>query len=82
MVLNYFCFCRSYSSKNYYYYQEAYGGAYDVMSSKHLRGDVNYAWPQAKIAVMGPKGQVEIIFRGEIGNKEKLNRKLMNTGEN
>jgi propionyl-CoA carboxylase beta chain len=43
--------------------RKAYGGAYDVMSSKHLRGDVNYAWPTAEIAVMGPKGAVEIIFR-------------------
>ena len=41
--------------------RKAYGGAYDVMSSKHLRGDVNYAWPHAEIAVMGPKGAVEII---------------------
>ena len=45
--------------------RKAYGGAYDVMSSKHLRGDVNYAWPTAEIAVMGPKGAVEIIFRGD-----------------
>lgn len=44
--------------------RKAYGGAYDVMASKHLRGDVNYAWPTAEIAVMGPKGAVEIIFRG------------------
>jgi len=44
--------------------RKAYGGAYDVMSSKHLRGDFNYAWPTAEIAVMGPKGAVEIIFRG------------------
>ncbi|RUP45733.1 propionyl-CoA carboxylase beta chain mitochondrial precursor [Jimgerdemannia flammicorona] len=43
--------------------RKAYGGAYDVMSSKHLRGDMNYAWPQAEIAVMGAKGAVEIIFR-------------------
>lgn len=43
--------------------RKAYGGAYDVMSSKHLRGDCNYAWPQAEIAVMGAKGAVEIIFR-------------------
>jgi propionyl-CoA carboxylase beta chain len=42
--------------------RKAYGGAYDVMSSKHLRGDVNLAWPNAEIAVMGPKGAVEIIF--------------------
>ncbi|MBK7251361.1 MAG: acyl-CoA carboxylase subunit beta [Gammaproteobacteria bacterium] len=45
--------------------RKAYGGAYDVMSSKHLRGDVNFAWPNAEIAVMGPKGAVEIIFREE-----------------
>lgn len=44
--------------------RKAYGGAYIVMSSKHLRGDINYAWPTAEIAVMGPKGAVEIIFRG------------------
>jgi propionyl-CoA carboxylase beta chain len=52
--------------------RKAYGGAYDVMSSKHLRGDVNYAWPTAEIAVMGPKGAVEIIFREDIGNPEKI----------
>jgi propionyl-CoA carboxylase beta chain len=46
--------------------RKAYGGAYDVMSSKHVRGDVNYAWPTAEIAVMGPKGAVEIIFKKEI----------------
>ena len=45
--------------------RKAYGGAYDVMSSKHLRGDVNYAWPTAEIAVMGAKGAVEIIFRND-----------------
>ena len=48
--------------------RKAYGGAYDVMSSKHLRGDVNYAWPTAEIAVMGPKGAVEIIFRADMGD--------------
>ncbi|WP_416896662.1 MAG: acyl-CoA carboxylase subunit beta [Minwuia sp.] len=52
--------------------RKAYGGAYDVMSSKHLRGDVNYAWPNAEIAVMGAKGAVEIIFRADIGNDEKI----------
>jgi propionyl-CoA carboxylase beta chain len=46
--------------------RKAYGGAYDVMSSKHLRGDVNFAWPSAEIAVMGPKGAVEIIFRADL----------------
>ena len=52
--------------------RKAYGGAYDVMSSKHLRGDMNYAWPSAEIAVMGSKGAVEIIFRDEIGDAEKI----------
>jgi propionyl-CoA carboxylase beta chain len=52
--------------------RKAYGGAYDVMSSKHLRGDVNYAWPSAEIAVMGPKGAVEIIFRGDLGDAAKI----------
>ena len=45
--------------------RKAYGGAYDVMSSKHLRGDTNYAWPTAEVAVMGSKGAVSIIFRGK-----------------
>jgi propionyl-CoA carboxylase beta chain len=52
--------------------RKAYGGAYDVMSSKHLRGDVNFAWPSAEIAVMGPKGAVEIIFREEKSDTAKL----------
>ncbi len=52
--------------------RKAYGGAYDVMSSKHLRGDVNYAWPTAEIAVMGAKGAVEIIFRQDIGDADKI----------
>ncbi len=52
--------------------RKAYGGAYDVMSSKHLRGDVNFAWPTAEIAVMGPKGAVEIIFRGDLGDAAKI----------
>ncbi len=52
--------------------RKAYGGAYDVMSSKHLRGDVNYAWPSAEIAVMGSKGAVEIIFRADIGDPDKI----------
>jgi propionyl-CoA carboxylase beta chain len=46
--------------------RKAYGGAYDVLNSKHIRGDLNLAWPSAEIAVMGPKGAVEIIFRGQI----------------
>src|SRR5262245_46404344 len=52
--------------------RKAYGGAYDVMASKHLRGDVNYAWPGAEIAVMGAKGAVEIIFRSDIGDPAKI----------
>src|SRR5687767_13325607 len=50
--------------------RKAYGGAYDVMSSKHIRGDLNLAWPTAEIAVMGPKGAVEILFRKEIAEAE------------
>ena len=52
--------------------RKAYGGAYIVMGSKHLRGDVNYAWPSAEIAVMGSKGAVEIIFRGDADDEEKI----------
>ncbi len=55
--------------------RKAYGGAYDVMASKHLRGDVNLAWPSAEIAVMGPKGAVEIIFREEAKDPEKLEQR-------
>jgi len=51
--------------------RKAYGGAYDVMNSKHIRGDVNLAWPTAEIAVMGPKGAVEILFRKEIAEAEE-----------
>ncbi|MDB6176919.1 acyl-CoA carboxylase subunit beta [Paracoccus sp. Z330] len=52
--------------------RKAYGGAYDVMSSKHLRGDFNYAWPTAEIAVMGAKGAVEILYRNELGDSDKI----------
>ncbi|MFD2172546.1 acyl-CoA carboxylase subunit beta [Rhodobacter lacus] len=52
--------------------RKAYGGAYDVMASKHLRGDINYAWPSAEIAVMGAKGAVEILYRSELGDVEKI----------
>jgi propionyl-CoA carboxylase beta chain len=52
--------------------RKAFGGAYDVMASKHIGGDVNYAWPTAQIAVMGAKGAVEIIFRSDIGDPEKI----------
>ncbi len=52
--------------------RKAYGGAYDVMASKHIRADVNYAWPSAEIAVMGAKGAVEILYRNELGDAEKI----------
>ena len=52
--------------------RKAYGGAYDVMASKHLGADVNYAWPTAEIAVMGAKGAVEILYRSELGDAEKI----------
>ncbi len=52
--------------------RKAYGGAYDVMASKHLRGDFNYAWPTAEIAVMGAKGAVEILYRAELGDRDKI----------
>jgi propionyl-CoA carboxylase beta chain len=55
--------------------RKAYGGAYDVMSSKHLRGDVNFAWPSAEIAVMGPKGAVEIIFRQDSKDAGKIEQR-------
>jgi propionyl-CoA carboxylase beta chain len=56
--------------------RKAYGGAYDVMSSKHIRGDVNYAWPTAEIAVMGAKGAVEILYRSELGDPEKIQARI------
>ena len=55
--------------------RKAYGGAYDVMSSKHIGGDINFAWPSAEIAVMGPKGAVEIIFRQDIGDDKKIEKR-------
>ena len=61
--------------------RKAYGGAYDVMSSKHIRGDLNFAWPSAEIAVMGPKGAVEIIFKTQIAKAKdphKETEKLIN----
>jgi len=56
--------------------RKAYGGAYDVMNSKHIRGDFNFAWPSAEIAVMGPKGAVEIIFRKEISTSDNPEKAL------
>ncbi len=61
--------------------RKAYGGAYDVMSSKHIRGDLNFAWPRAEIAVMGPKGAVEIIFKNQIAaakDPQKETERLIN----
>ena len=55
--------------------RKAYGGAYDVMSSKHIRADINYAYPSAEIAVMGPEGAVNIIFRKEIEAAENPEKK-------
>jgi propionyl-CoA carboxylase beta chain len=52
--------------------RKAYGGAYDVMSSKHLRGDINYAWPTAEIAVMGAKGAVEILYRADLSDAARI----------
>ncbi len=75
-----YAFCEATVPKVTVITRKAYGGAYDVMNSKHVRGDVNYAWPTAEIAVMGPKGAVEIIFKKEIAkakNKAKaLEEKL------
>ena len=51
--------------------RKAYGGAYDVMSSKHLRSDLNFAWPTAEVAVMGPEGAVNIIYRRDIAAAEQ-----------
>jgi acetyl-CoA carboxylase carboxyltransferase component len=51
--------------------RKAYGGAYDVMSSKHIRADFNFAWPTAEVAVMGPEGAVNIVFRSELAEADK-----------
>jgi len=61
-----YAFCEATVPKLTVITRKAYGGAYDVMSSKHIRGDINLAWPTAEIAVMGPKGAVEILFKKEI----------------
>ena len=55
--------------------RKAYGGAYDVMNSKHIGADMNYAWPTAEIAVMGAKGAAEIIFKKEISESENSEQK-------
>ncbi|MEM8643435.1 MAG: acyl-CoA carboxylase subunit beta [Pseudomonadota bacterium] len=56
--------------------RKAYGGAYVVMSSKHIRGDVNYAWPSAEIAVMGAKGAAEILYRSELNDPKKIQKRI------
>lgn len=65
-----YAFCEATVPKITVITRKAYGGAYDVMNSKHIRGDLNFAWPTAEIAVMGPKGAVEIIYRRQIANAE------------
>jgi propionyl-CoA carboxylase beta chain len=65
-----YAFCEATVPKVTIITRKAYGGAYDVMSSKHIRGDINYAWPTAQIAVMGAKGAVEILYRREIADAE------------
>jgi propionyl-CoA carboxylase beta subunit len=75
-----YAFCEATVPKITVITRKAYGGAYDVMNSKHIRGDFNFAWPSAEIAVMGPKGAVEIIFKKDIEkskNKEaEIEKKL------
>jgi len=56
--------------------RKAYGGSYVVMSAKHIRGDLNYAWPSAEIAVMGPKGAAEILYRAELGDAKKIQQRI------
>jgi propionyl-CoA carboxylase beta chain len=65
-----FAYCEANVPKLTVITRKAYGGAYDVMASKHLRGDANYAWPSAEIAVMGSKGAVEILYRGLDADKQ------------
>lgn len=71
-----FAFCEATVPKVTVITRKAYGGAYDVMNSKHIRGDFNFAWPTAEIAVMGPKGAVEIIFKKEIEASENPEQKI------
>jgi propionyl-CoA carboxylase beta chain len=61
-----FAYCEANVPKITVITRKAYGGAYDVMSSKHLRGDANYAWPSAEVAVMGAKGATEILYSGKV----------------
>ena len=70
-----FAYCEATVPKLTVVTRKAYGGAYDVMSSKHIRGDVNLAWPTAEIAVMGPEGAVNIIFRKELAQSEDIDKR-------
>ncbi|HLI91472.1 MAG TPA: carboxyl transferase domain-containing protein [Ktedonobacteraceae bacterium] len=75
-----FAYCEATVPKITVITRKAYGGAYDVMSSKHVRGDINYAWPTAEIAVMGPEGAVNILFKDEIkraANPEQRRQELI-----
>ena len=72
-----YAFCEATVPKVTVITRKAYGGAYDVMNSKHIRGDFNFAWPTAEIAVMGPKGAVEIIFKKEITSAENPEEELV-----
>ncbi len=65
-----YAYCESTVPKLTVITRKAYGGAYDVMSSKHIRGDLNFAWPTAELAVMGPRGAVEILYRRELADAE------------
>ncbi len=65
-----YAFCEATVPKITVITRKGYGGAYDVMNSKHIRGDLNYAWPKAEIAVMGPKGAVEIIYKKQIAEAD------------
>jgi len=65
-----YAFCEATVPKITIITRKAYGGAYDVMNSKHIRGDLNFAWPTAEIAVMGPKGAVEIIYRRQLAESD------------
>ena len=73
----FYAFCEATVPKVTVITRKAYGGAYDVMNSKHIRGDFNYAWPSAEIAVMGPKGAVEIIFKKEISKAKNPETNLI-----
>jgi len=73
-----YAFCEATVPKVTVITRKAYGGAYDVMNSKHIRGDFNFAWPSAEIAVMGPKGAVEIIFKKEISKAKNPEEELSN----